>query len=115
MTNLKRVAVLAVGIVAWASLVSTPAEAQTSYQTLSDPQWTDLITNGGTLNNAWKARMDVIAVHLQTLKNAGVEVLFRPLHEMNQGLFWWAGRPGPNGTAKLFQITHDYLRNTKGL
>jgi mannan endo-1,4-beta-mannosidase len=34
---------------------------------------------------------------------------------MNQGVFWWGGRPGPGGTARLFQITHDYLVQTKGL
>jgi mannan endo-1,4-beta-mannosidase len=34
---------------------------------------------------------------------------------MNQGVFWWAGRQGPTGTAKLFQITHDYLVSQKGL
>src|SRR5690606_21229380 len=32
-----------------------------------------------------------------------------------QGMFWWGGRPGPNGTARLYQITHDYLTYTKGL
>jgi mannan endo-1,4-beta-mannosidase len=83
--------------------------------TLSDAQWQELITNGTTLNTNWKRRLDVVASYLQDLKNSGVEVYFRPLHEMNQGVFWWAGRTGANGTARLFQITHDYLRNTKGL
>ncbi|MCR5890978.1 discoidin domain-containing protein [Hymenobacter sp. J193] len=82
---------------------------------LNDSQWNELITNGTTLNNNWKARLDVIATYLQDLENNGVEVYFRPLHEMNQGIFWWAGRPGANGTRRLFQLTRDYLRNTKGL
>jgi|GEM_PF-911458 len=82
---------------------------------LTDTQWTELITDGTTMNNNWKARLDIISVYLQELKDAGIEVLFRPLHEMNQGAFWWGGRPGPNGTAKLYQITHDYLVNQKGL
>jgi hypothetical protein len=34
---------------------------------------------------------------------------------MNQGIFWWAGRPGANGTRRLFQLTRDYLQNVKGL
>ena len=84
-------------------------------QLLTDAQWQELITDGTPLNKAWKARMDGIAVYLQYLKDKHVEVLFRPLHEMNQGKFWWGGRPGPNGTARLYQITHDYLRKTKGL
>jgi mannan endo-1,4-beta-mannosidase len=52
--------------------------------------------------------------YFQDLKSKGVEVLFRPLHEMNQHNFWWS-MPGPNGTAKLFALTRDYLINTKGL
>lgn len=82
---------------------------------LDDDQWNELITNGTELNNVWKSRLDRIAVFLQDLKAHGVEVLWRPLHEMNQGNFWWGGRPGSNGTRKLYQITHDYLVKTKGL
>ena len=82
---------------------------------LSDQQWLELITDGTPLNETWKARMDDIAVYLQFLEDHGVEVLFRPFHEMNQGLFWWGGRPGPDGTARLYQITHDYLTESKGL
>lgn len=82
---------------------------------MNDDQWQKLITDGTQLNNRWKEMMDEVAVHLQALKDNGVEVLFRPLHEMNQSKFWWGGRPGSNGTLKLYQITHDYLRKTRGL
>ena len=82
---------------------------------LDDEQWGELITDGSPLNEAWKERMDDIAIYLRYLENNGVEVLFRPFHEMNQGLFWWGGRPGPEGTAELFRITHDYFTKTKGL
>jgi len=82
---------------------------------MTDAQWNDLITDGTAINTTWKRRMDEVAVFLLQLKNQGVEVLFRPIHEMNQERFWWGGRPGPKGTARLFQITHDYLKYTKGL
>ena len=82
---------------------------------LTDAQWTDLTTPGGTLNKAWLARLDAIAPFFQQLKAAGVAPLFRPLHEMNGSWAWWQGRPGPDGSLKLYQITHDYLVNTKGL
>jgi mannan endo-1,4-beta-mannosidase len=82
---------------------------------LSDAEWTDLVTDGGMLNQVWKSRLDAIVPYLQQLKAAGMAALFRPHHEMNQGVFWWGGRPGPNGTAKLFQVTHDYLVDTKGI
>ena len=82
---------------------------------LSDEQWKSLITDGSPLNLKWKAMIDEISVYLQYLQTQGVEVLFRPLHEMNQGAFWWGGRPGPDGTRKLYQLLHDYLTHTKGL
>ena len=82
---------------------------------LSDEEWTSLISDGGKLNTVWKKRMDDIAIYLQYLKDKKVEVLFRPFHEMNQPVFWWAGRKGSNGTARLFQITYDYLKKEKGL
>lgn len=59
--------------------------------------------------------MDDISQYLVYLRDEGVEVIFRPLHEMNQGCFWWGGRPGSQGSRRLYQITHDYLTNYKGL
>ena len=82
---------------------------------MDDDQWTELLNDGSPLNLAWQQRMDEVAVYLRYLEENGVEVLFRPFHEMNQGLFWWGGRPGPEGTAKLFRITHDYFTLSLGL
>ena len=41
--------------------------------------------------------------------------MFRPFHEMNQSMFWWAGRTGTNGTGALYRLTRDYLEKEKGL
>ena len=81
---------------------------------LTDAEWTQLITNGTTLNTDYKQKLDQFVPYFQQLKDAGIPVLFRPLHEMNEGWAWWGGRPGANGSAKLYQITHDYLVS-KGL
>jgi len=83
---------------------------------LTDSEWNQLITDGSQINRNWKARLDLVATYLQELEDSGVEVLFRPFHEMNHPyVFWWANRPGPNGSSRLYQITRDYLVNTKGL
>jgi mannan endo-1,4-beta-mannosidase len=82
---------------------------------LTDEQWQALITDGTALNQKWKGMMDEVSVYLQLLEDNQVEVMFRPLHEMNQKVFWWGGRPGPDGTRRLWQITHDYFTKTKGL
>ncbi len=82
---------------------------------LTDDQWDELLTEGSDLNDHWINRMDDIAVYLQYLEDHKVEVLFKPFHEMNQGAFWWGGRPGPEGTAKLYRFTHDYFTIEKEL
>ena len=82
---------------------------------LSDDQWKQLLTDGTPLNRKWKAMMDEVCLFLQQLRDQHVEVLWRPLHEMNQAKFWWGGRPGPEGTMKLYQRMHDYMTKTKGL
>jgi mannan endo-1,4-beta-mannosidase len=85
---------------------------------LTDDQWTELVTYSTTtttLNHKWRDRIDEIVPYLQYLKDNGVEVLWRPLHEMNDDWCWWCGRPGPTGSLKLYQNTHDYMVYTKGL
>ena len=82
---------------------------------VGDDKWNALITDGTPLNARWKEMMDGIAQYLQWLDLNGVEVLFRPLHEMNQNCFWWGGRGGANGTRRLYQIFHDYLTVEKKL
>lgn len=101
--------------------VNTPAQSEVGAweggvcSKLSDSQWNSLITDGGQLNTVWKSRLDEYAVYLQYLEDKGVPVLFRPFHEMNQGIFWWAGRTGTNGSGALYRLTRDYLENVKGL
>ncbi|HXQ80726.1 MAG TPA: glycosyl hydrolase [Opitutaceae bacterium] len=82
---------------------------------LSDKEWSSLTSDGGALNKAWKARLDGYAEYLSYLRDNGVQVLFRPFHEMNQGRFWWGGRKGPGGTARLYRLTRDYLTREKGM
>ncbi|MCM2416184.1 glycosyl hydrolase [Streptomyces sp. RKAG290] len=81
---------------------------------LSDSEWQQVITDGAALNTAYKHKLDQFVPYFQQLKDAGIPVLFRPLHELNEGWAWWGGRSGANGSARLFQITHDYLES-KGL
>ncbi|MER5897433.1 glycosyl hydrolase [Streptomyces sp. NPDC001876] len=82
---------------------------------LSNAQFSQILTDGSSLNKAWKQRLDEVVPYLQQLKNAGVPVLFRPFHEMNESWNWWGNRPGSNGSSRLFQITRDYLAGSKGL
>lgn len=58
--------------------------------------------------------IDAIAVQLLRLQDAGVPVLFRPLHEAEGGWFWW-GAQGPEAAIKLYELMFDRLTNYHGI
>lgn len=54
--------------------------------------------------------IDAIAVQLKRLQDAGVPVLWRPLHEAEGGWFWW-GAKGPEPAKQLWNLMYDRLTN----
>ena len=58
--------------------------------------------------------IDAIAAQLTRLKDAGVPVLWRPLHEAAGGWFWW-GASGRDAYLWLWNLMFDRLTNHHGL
>ncbi|MGP4112749.1 glycosyl hydrolase [Streptomyces sp. 4N509B] len=54
--------------------------------------------------------IDAIAEELLRLRDAGVPVLWRPLHEAEGGWFWW-GAKGPGPAKELWRIMYDRMVN----
>lgn len=54
--------------------------------------------------------IDLIAADLKVLEEAGVPVLWRPLHEASGGWFWW-GASGPQPFIDLWKLMIDRLNN----
>jgi len=54
--------------------------------------------------------IDVVAGQLKILQNAGVPVLWRPLHEASGGWFWW-GAKGKDNYIRLYKLLFDRLQN----
>jgi len=48
------------------------------------------------------------ADYLQQLLDARVPVLWRPLHEIDGGWFWWTDRTHPENTAAFWRMIFDY-------
>ena len=46
---------------------------------------------------------------LQVFEDADVPVLWRPLHEIDGGWFWWTDKAEPANTAKLWRLMFDYF------
>jgi hypothetical protein len=49
------------------------------------------------------------ADYLEQLADARVPVLWRPLHEIEGGWFWWSDTETPENTAALWRLMYDYL------
>lgn len=58
--------------------------------------------------------IDAIAEQLKRLEDAGVPVLWRPLHEAEGGWFWW-GAKGAEPAKKLYALLYDRLVNHHGI
>ncbi|MBQ8177404.1 MAG: beta-mannosidase [Oscillospiraceae bacterium] len=58
--------------------------------------------------------IDLISEQLARLRDAGVPVLWRPLHEASGGWFWW-GNCKPESYIKLWNTMYDRMTNEHGL
>jgi mannan endo-1,4-beta-mannosidase len=81
---------------------------------ITDAQFQQIVTGGTALNQTWRSRMAEVVPYLRQLRDAGIPVLWRPFHEMNETWNWWGARPGANGGAKIFQQMKDYF-DSQGL
>ena len=58
--------------------------------------------------------IDTIAGYLKQFKDAGIPVIWRPLHEAAGGWFWW-GTKGPAACKALWILMYNRLVTTHGL
>jgi mannan endo-1,4-beta-mannosidase len=77
----------------------------------SPEEWDSLVTEGTTLNEAWKTGADKVAGYLKQLQDADIPVLWRPYHEMNGVWFWWCNQQGDQGFKRLWIMMYDYFTN----
>jgi mannan endo-1,4-beta-mannosidase len=80
----------------------------------SDTDMVALITPGNAINARWIAELNRVAAMLQSLQAKGVVFIWRPLHEMNGGWFWWCAKE-PEKFKAVWRHMHNYFTNTKGL
>lgn len=84
-------------------------------------QWQEVLTRGTDLNNAWHEELDRGAEFLKALDDAGVSVMFRPLHEANGNWFWFCADYGELGTIdseamiQMWKYVYNYYTNDWGL
>ncbi len=72
------------------------------------------LTPGTAENIAALNDIEFMAEKFKQLQDAGVPVLFRPLHEAEGGWFWW-GAEGPENCVRLYRLIYDKFTNEYGL
>ncbi|NLP13394.1 MAG: glycoside hydrolase [Clostridium sp.] len=72
------------------------------------------LTPGTEENIALLNDIDFMAGKLNQVQDAGVPILFRPLHEAEGGWFWW-GAEGPEPCVELYRLLYDKFTNEYGL
>lgn len=64
------------------------------------------VANGSEGKSILLSDMDAVAKELQTLRDAKVPILWRPLHEASGGWFWW-GDCSPDSYCELYRLMYE--------
>ena len=93
--------------------------ANNSRDALTRDEYLSVMTAGTPLNKNFTEELKIKAQFLCRLRERGIPVIYRPLHEGNAGWFWWGIREEagimPQDTARLFRFVHDFFAVTHGL
>lgn len=83
-----------------------------AWSSLTAQEWADIVTPGTALYDAMIEDVDYhVANFLKKLADASgpIPILFRPLHEIDGGWFWWTCKTDPAKTAKLYGLIQDRI------
>ncbi|MBQ8687181.1 MAG: glycoside hydrolase [Ruminococcus sp.] len=89
------------------------------YVESASANYTTFSISRGLTEGTWEHEVimkdiEVLAQELLKIQEAGVPVLFRPLHEAEGAWFWW-GAEGPEYCVELYRLLYDQLVNVYGL
>ncbi len=77
-------------------------------------KWQELVTEGTELNTRFVSELELCGTFLKALSNNGVPVIWRPLHDMNTGSFWYGVSQGDEKASaehqkRLWIYIYDYF------
>lgn len=99
----------------WPNPLSGTVGFKSSKEDLTDEQWEKIITPGTA---EYKTMLEDLDWHidklLQPLADRRIPVLWRPLHEINGGWFWWTCKDEAK-TAELWRIIFNHMVKVRKL
>ncbi|MBN2611233.1 MAG: T9SS type A sorting domain-containing protein [Bacteroidales bacterium] len=94
----------------WHSPFGGSAGTNTFYTSLTTFDVSKAVIPGTPEYDSIIRDIDDIAAELKKFQDAGIPVLWRPLHEAGGGWFWW-GAKGPEPCKELYNILFERLKN----
>ncbi len=94
----------------WHSPTGGKAGTNTFYTSDTDFDVSKAVIEGTPEYIATLRDIDAIAVQLKKLRDAGVPILWRPLHELGGTWFWWSAK-GAGPFKALWNLMYDRLTN----
>ena len=88
------------------------------WSTITATQWSNIVTPGTSEYAKLIADIDLfVNASIKKLVSNGkpIPILFRPLHEIDGGWFWWTNQSDPSKTVALFKIVQDRVKNYHGM
>jgi mannan endo-1,4-beta-mannosidase len=98
----------------WPSPSGGQAGTNTFYTTETTFDVSKAVIPGTTEYNEIIRDIDTIALELKRISDAGIPIIWRPLHEAGGGWFWW-GAKGAEPCLALYDILQDRLTNFHNL
>ncbi len=112
------------GIVTIASHFRNPSMPEQTYSDIGssdrgilgdDQAWNDIITEGTALNAQFMMELERCARTLGALKDAGVPIIWRPMHEVDGKWFWWGTCSDTRYYVELWKYIYNYFTVDCGL
>ncbi|KAM3146928.1 hypothetical protein pb186bvf_001082 [Paramecium bursaria] len=98
----------------WFSPTGGNLKTSTFYTDQTNFDVTKAVIEGTEEHKATLRDIDAIAVQLKRLRDQGIPVLFRPLHEAGGKWFWW-GAKGGKATISLYKILFNRINVNHGI
>lgn len=96
----------------WPNPLTGGSDFEDSQIPLTDTQWDDIVNPGTSAYDTMLADLDYHADYIKRiLTDQNIPVLWRPLHEIDGGWFWWTCASDPTKTAQLWRIVFDRMVN----
>lgn len=97
----------------WGNPLTAGGTFPDSQEELTATQWNNITRAGTTEYQTMLSDLNKHLDFLQQLTDADIPVLWRPLHEIDGGWFWWTNQNDPAKTVELWKIVYNQMVNVR--